>query len=600
MMLSLTLATVTLVGVVSVLAALARVEANGSPMSFGEALWSSLMRTLDPGTMGDDVGWPLRVASLTVTVGGVLIVSSLIGLLANGISERAAELRRGQSPVVESGHTLVLGWSPKVFPLLSQLAIAGDGDGKTTIAVLAPLDKGEMERQIDARIPDKRGTKVVCRTGTPYEPIHIAIARPQAAKAVVVLNPGDVDGDAEVVKTTLALLRTSDLPHDVPVIAEVSGAFTASALRDGTEGRVTVVRSATVIARIAAQVCRQPGLSGVYHDLLDFEGYEIYARRVGQLDNMTFGEAVLAFEEASPIGIKRAEDGRVLLNPGADRRIAPGDEIVAIAEDEDKVVFTGSREAAAVSPGPAGSNESVERILLIGWNHMGADVVHELDEYVAPGSSLDIRVDRDVIRSEDVHVPKTGNLLVSLSDKPLGPDELRALIEDDPPDHVVVLCYKERLSEAQADARVLLTLLHLRAAIDASGHPTNIVAELLDERDVGLTPSRENDEFIVSERLTALLMAQLAESTDRGPVFDELLEQEGSEIYLKPASLYAGPDAVTFANVVASARARDEVAIGYQRCSEGSARRVVLNPPKSAALTLAAGDRVIVISETGN
>lgn len=164
---------------------------------------------------------------------------------------------------------------------------------------------------------------------------------------------------------------------------------------------------------------------------------------------------------------------------------------------------------------------------------------------------------------------------------------------------MIVLCYKERLSEAQADARVLLTLLHLRSAIDSAGAATNIVAELLDERDVNLTPSRHTDEFIVSERLTALLMAQVSENRDLEPVFEDLLDEEGCEIYLKPAQLYAPAGQVSFADVTAAAASRGEIALGYQ-ASGGGGRRVVINPPKSETFTPSGDERVIVLAESGD
>ena len=59
-----------------------------------EGFWSSLLRSLDPGTMGSDNGWPYRVVSLSVTIGGILIVSALIGLVATGLDQLTA-LRRG-------------------------------------------------------------------------------------------------------------------------------------------------------------------------------------------------------------------------------------------------------------------------------------------------------------------------------------------------------------------------------------------------------------------------------------------------------------------------------------------------------------------------
>lgn len=594
----LTVATVGLILVVATGAAIAEVRSEGSELSFGEALWSTLMRTLDPGTMGGDEGWPLRIASFAATVGGILIVSSLIGLLANGISDRVAELRRGRSPVLETGHTLVLGWSPKVFPIISELTVANENQGGGTVVVLADMGKDEMERLLDARVVDRRGTRIVCRNGVPFEPIDIAIARPEAAKSIVVLNPGHYDGDAEVVKTALALIRTTKLSPDVPVVAEVGDAFTATALRDGTGGAVSVVRSTSIIARVTAQVCRQPGLSDVYQELFDFAGDEIYFVPAGRLAGSTFGAALTSFEEAVPLGL-RFGDGRVELNPPPDTPIAADDRLIAIASDDDAVVFTGEREGRAAGGQDTSAADDPEVILMIGWNRMAPEIVRELDSYVANGSSLSVYVDAAVVGPGAVDAPETRNLEVTVKAEALDPTALRNIMGARPPDHVIVLCYKERLSEAQADARVLLTLLHLRAAIDTSGAPTNVVAELLDERDVSLSPGGTTDEFIVSERLTALLMAQLSENRELAPVFDDLLDEAGCEIYLKPAALYAAAAApVSFGDLAAAAAARREIAIGYQSAANGAARKVSINPAKGRVFEPGPEDRLIVLSDT--
>lgn len=62
-----------------------------SAPSFAEAAWMSLMRTLDAGTMGGDTGIGFRVVMLLVTLGGIFIFSTLIGILSNGLEERIAQ-----------------------------------------------------------------------------------------------------------------------------------------------------------------------------------------------------------------------------------------------------------------------------------------------------------------------------------------------------------------------------------------------------------------------------------------------------------------------------------------------------------------------------
>ena len=61
------------------------------------------------------------------------------------------------------------------------------------------------------------------------------------------------------------------------------------------------------------------------------------------------------------------------------------------------------------------------------------------------------------------------------------------------------------------------------------------------------------------------MIAQVAESKHLNAVFDDLLDPEGSEIYLKPAGDYVAlGQAVPFAAVIEAARRRGEIAFGYR------------------------------------
>src|SRR5215470_18049896 len=121
----------------------------------------------------------------------------------------------------------------------------------------------------------------------------------------------------------------------------------------------------------------------------------------------------------------------------------------------------------------------------------------------------------------------------------------------------MVLCYRDGLTAAEADARALVTTLQVRQAIDGHGHDTTVVTELLDQRDVALAPPTSAGDFLVSDRLISLLLAQLSENVELKAVFDDLLDPEGAELYCKPAGRYATVDApTTFGALVAAARTR--------------------------------------------
>ena len=125
---------------------------------------------------------------------------------------------------------------------------------------------------------------------------------------------------------------------------------------------------------------------------------------------------------------------------------------------------------------------------------------------------------------------------------------------------------------------------------------------MLDLRDRALAEVARADDFIVSDRLISLMIAQVAETKHLNAVFDDLLDPDGSEIYLKPAGDYVAlGQAVPFAAVIEAARRRGEVAFGYRthgRADDaGAAYGVAINPPKLAEITFGPADRVIVLAE---
>src|ERR1051326_691658 len=124
--------------------------------SFPEALWQSLMRTMDSGNVAGDNGWKLRAVMLLVTVGGIFIVSTLIGTLTSGMEAKMDELRKGRSKVLEKNHTLVLGWSTKVFSIISELIIANENQKNPKIVIMADKDKVEMEDEIRSKFPSTK------------------------------------------------------------------------------------------------------------------------------------------------------------------------------------------------------------------------------------------------------------------------------------------------------------------------------------------------------------------------------------------------------------------------------------------------------------
>jgi voltage-gated potassium channel Kch len=606
LILALTLVSAVFIVAVSVVVVATGIGADeGAPgPDLFEMMWRSLLRTLDPGTMGGDVGSPAFLgASLLVTFFGIFVLSILIGLLTSGIERQLESLRRGRSPVVEREHIVVLGWSAQVFSILNELLEANASRRDACIVVMADRDKPDMEEQIAARVPPKGHTRIVCRTGNPMDMTDLEIANADDARAVILLSAETDDPDMGVIKSLLALVNRTAPPRVVAAIANTQN-LEAARLVAGEHAQL--VLESDLVSRIMVQTCRQSGLSVVYSELLNFAGDEIYFRRDPALANRTFGEARLAYEKAAVMGIFRAGGG-AQLNPPADAPLAPGDALVVIAED-DSASVAAELTPRAIAPGTMVEKRSrapvPEHTLVLGWNHRGLNVLRQLDAYAAEQSSVLIVAAHDMAEALiAAEQPNLARLQVAFR---AGDTANRGTLDAlDVPSfsHVMVLSYADTMGAQEADAKTLVTLLHLRDIRERSGKSFSVVSEMLDLRNRQLAEVAHADDYIVSGHLVSVLMAQLAENPDLAPVFDDLFDPAGTEIYLKPAGDYVTLGrALDFYTVVASAERHHETAIGYRLARHaGDAARsygVVLNPRKSEPVTFDPGDKVIVLAES--
>jgi len=593
------IATLVLVAIVGGLVLLLRQFPDDAPSADPlDVFWGSLMRTLDPGTMGGDVGWGFRILMLIVTIGGLIIVASLIGIISGAFDSKVEELRKGRSKVLEKDHTLILGWSTKVFPIVSELIEANQSRGRSVIVILADRDKVEMEDDIRTQVGKTGKTRVICRTGDPMNLVELEISNPQDARSIIILAPeGSPDPDSDVIKTALALTnnpkRKAEKYH---IVGEIEREESLEAARLVGRDEAHWVHGTDLIGRITVQSCRQSGLSVVYAGLLNFDGDEIYFTRQPALYGKTFFETQFLFSDSTVMGLVKA--GKVLLNPAAEVLYEPGDELIVIAEDDSIITLGpgGVTDPSAISIAE-GSEERAERTLVLGFNSGLFGMLRELDEYVASGSIVTVVAD-----VREPSFPAYENLTVHFQ---RGDSSSRALLESiavNNYDHIIVLAYKEHLDVERADGKTLITLLQLRDIEEHAGGTLNIVSEMLDDRNRELAEVTNADDFIVSDKLISLVLTQISENKQLTDVFDELFRAEGSEIYLKPASGYVAPGVpVNFFTIIEAARWRGETALGYRLAADArdgnKGYGVHVNPRKDERLVLSEGDLIIVLAE---
>jgi K+/H+ antiporter YhaU regulatory subunit KhtT len=441
------------------------------------------------------------------------------------------------------------------------------------------------------------------------------------AKAAIVLAACDASAardeklasDAHVIKTVLALVANLDAKRDLSIVAEVFEPRNRTVVEDVARGRAVAVDTEEILAKIIVQTSRTSGLAVVYSELLSFDGCEIYFHSA-PFGGVRFDELQFRFADGVPIGIRRS-DGALLVRPPPHTVVATGDEVIIVAQDDSSIRFKPQLVVTPENRPPSGARgvRRQERMLVIGWSAKAPIVVREFAQYVLPGSWVDVFVaepdealEHDVA-TLDAELPTLTVRVVR--GNPLSRDELAAV---DPFGYANVLILRQpargEVTPERIDAESIVVLLHLRRLWAERGvagiSPTKIITEVHDSSNQELINRAGVNDFIISERLVSMIFAQLSEEPRMKLVYDDLFQESGSEIYVKPASLYFDdfPVRLRFADAMRTAQLRNgEVCIGYKlKALEADASKnfgVSLVPPKDTVLTLGPEDALVVVAE---
>ena len=625
------------------------VAKSGREVPGWEALWESMIRTLDPGQLdlgqlsGGDAGsgtpWEFALVAFGLTITGLLLISSLISLINNIVERSIERAGRGRATVRVSQkrdgrpYIVILGWSDIAPRLLRELAASGEDSQAPDVLVMAPTDVSEMEqRVVELREECKGEVKIKrhwpeFRTGSPFERRDLTDRAAVAMASTVIVLSGDTmdsppAGDhmspaaADVVRTVFAVAssveesRHSDgLERVVTVVAEVPESGTGDldlagmlTHRFGSAEKyvdVIAVDSATVQARIAAQVARRPGLAGVYTDLLDFTGHEF---RIATCPKpMTFGDAVQDSVDASVVGICRAaQGGGVDLWPDWSEELAAGDRLVVVCDGPQPPTMQRAPGSVRLADGarpnrPSESGYSDGDVTVIGWNSKGQQFVESLDRYLSPTSRI-------CVVSADERSFGLRRRFGAPGFEPVAqivpPGGVQRWLDTANAQRTVqhaVLLADESVPAPVADAETLLAIQALHPAGHA-GNPTTIVAELRHRSSRHLPAHHVGFDVIVGDALVALLLAQYAVNHEVHHVIGALIGSDGNEIDLVPSPELAAD--ATFGDLVAACGLDGQIAIGLRTKSphEGRHPRLHLNPPKTTLLGEMQLEDVVVLT----
>jgi hypothetical protein len=506
------------------------------------------------------------------------------------------------------GHTIVLGWSPQTVTVVSELLTSGD-HSRPAVYVMGDVNERTMEASIRQQIPADTPSSLVCRSGRPTDSFEIDRLDPLHARSILVMPGEDVDADAHVLRTILALansaLRQKASYHVIAVLRDPRHAAITHATTSGLDIEVVVVDE--LIARMMAQCCLHPKLLPVFEELLTYAGNEIYISPEDRLSGLTFGDAMYCYESSIPLGLRFA-NGDLRVHPVMYAPISDGDQIIAVSADANAVNVrltegaTIDEKALEVRRVPAAMSC---RILIVGYNRRAWLLIKQLDGLVAAGSELKIAVEKPAdMRGIPYLSGSLMNLTLMVEQRDTSDPHVLDSLVSEHYDHIVVLLSTDFYGAGDANARTVAIVRHIRDGAWRSDRPFTLMGEIWGSSKEGTHVALpESDGLLEIDRMVSLMVSQVSESRERSRVFEQLFDAGGPLFCFRPAASYVSLNRpVSFYTVVEAARRRGEVAVGYWIRSNRNAHgdcRAVLNPVKTRSVAFTSDDEILVLARHG-
>eukprot|EP00929_Paragymnodinium_shiwhaense_P005127 TRINITY_DN10667_c0_g1_i1.p1 TRINITY_DN10667_c0_g1~~TRINITY_DN10667_c0_g1_i1.p1 ORF type:complete len:947 (-),score=153.23 TRINITY_DN10667_c0_g1_i1:70-2910(-) len=582
---------------------------------FVESIWESWSFFADPGVHARVYRPEQRVVAAGITLLGILFFSSVLGLSVDFVRDKMDSIRQGKSRIIETDHTLILGWTEKTIHIVAEIIKANESEGGGVIAILAPRDKVAMEFDMELQIPTRKrkGTRIVFRTGSPLVMSDLIRVNIHMARAIIILasthNADQADSDTLRTMLTIQSLTSGNCAHCVAEVCDIDNEPLVKLV--GGDIVETLV-SHDVIGRLMLMSVRQPGLAKVYEALLGFDGDEFYMAEWPELVGLQFGELIERFPDAIPIGLLSV-DGVVTLRPDYNQRIAEGDQLLVIAEDNDTYEPVEPTVLPSDSP-PAVTRLKAkkEKVLFCGWRRDVRDILQQLDGLAAPGTEIHMMTHCVPIHQREAKLMEDGLDVTKLKNIRLvhyhGNTSVRRKLEVLPiEDFSSCLIFADQAFEndtLHADSHSLATLLLIRdiqsvrrplpadEPVSASSHvkvkksmatiTCPIICEVLDPHTqktiVGSEHLSLTSDFCQTNKLIAQMLAMVAEERVVSLIFHELLGTNECEIAVVPSSRYTRPgERLSFFQVSRRAFGSfNELILGFQQ--KQTIDKTALNP----------------------
>lgn len=593
-------------------------------VGFWGNLYITFLEITDPGNMAQDIysGAGYKVFAVLAGLAGIVMLSALIAFITTAMDQKLYELKRGRSKVIEEDHTLILGWNEqRIAEILRELVIANESEKDACVVILADQDKEVMDDILRLRVRATGSTRIVTRSGDVSSLVNLDMVSLESCSSVIILASCDdtdsderkATSDAKAIQTVLATMGHDVNDNDMSVVVEIFNPTHREIVRSSFPDHVVTVNTSDILAKLLVQTSRSVGLSLVYNEVLSFDGCELYFYDA-EWGGSTFGEIAYRFPDGVPMGIRNA-GGEISMNPDPKRILEPTDEVLILADDDSTIELMTKPVALPADYELSGRRQEqrVERELMIGWSFKSAAIIREFADYIVEGSQIHVLLKNpgaEQVAQIDALNEELGSIEVALLQKDCLNIEDLMSVKPFQYDNIIILAgnatNETEVDAARVDSENIVALLLLRRIFSQypnESKDTKLITEILDSQNDALVAKAGVQDVIISNRLVSMIMAQISESRDIEKVYDDIFQEDGSEIYLKPAHLYFEglPAEASFADMMAIAQKRSEVCIGIKiaanKFDKAKNNGITLIPEKNTVYDLQPNDCFVVLAE---
>ena len=157
-----------------------------------------------------------KVFKILITIFGIIVFSSFIGIISQALSNRIEELREGKGYISEKDHTIIFNFSKKTIPLLNELFKSYEGE-KKTIVICSEYDTKDISVKIESATNIPKNINLIYRKGYGWQKKIPALLDFEGASNFIILKPdqnneylSENDCDNEVGKTLTSLITSKD------------------------------------------------------------------------------------------------------------------------------------------------------------------------------------------------------------------------------------------------------------------------------------------------------------------------------------------------------------------------------------------------------